>query len=82
MTVEMLDSLEADFEKMTWTFGLGLNSEVGAGRYAIVPYGDYLKMTARLERAEQLLRSMRQISSLCDYDKERVDSFFDPAPLA
>jgi hypothetical protein len=78
---QFLESREADFEKMTWTFGLDSNSEVGAGRYAIVLEDHFEKMTNKLDHATRLLRHLRENVSE-PHDQEKIDSFFDPEPLA
>ena len=77
---QILESLEADFEKMTWTFGLGSNTEVGAGQYAILPSDAFMKMSARLANAEVLLRRFLAGES-GDKFKEHVEAHFDPEPL-
>lgn len=79
----ILDSLEADFDKMTWTFGLGLNTEVGAGLYAILPSEVYRRQHERLERAEAILSRMCELETeetIGRANYEAVLRFFDPLP--
>lgn len=78
---QTLTSVEADFEEMTWKFQLGPSTEVYAGDCAIMPVENYTKLLAKIDHAERLLRSLRQLKDLCDFDKERIDRFFDPEPL-
>lgn len=83
------NTYEADFEADTWTFKMcNERYEVSKGPYALIHNDDYDAMMheisaerERVKRAEQILRSLRQLTSLCDYDKEMIDKFFDPAPL-
>jgi hypothetical protein len=79
--LQVLESAEADFEKMTWTFSIGHGNRVSGGHYAVLPTDEYSKITGRLAHAEGLLRQCLR-GHLDDKFKERVESFFDPEPLA
>lgn len=78
---QILESREADFDEMTWTFCIGSGNEVGAGSYAVLPADEFRKSMDRLEHAERILRD------LCDTENaetigpkniEAIHRFFDP----
>lgn len=77
---QVLDSIEADFEKMTWTFQITPSNRVAAGEYVIIDVAPFMKLNERMERAEHLLRVLRDDRGLDGCNKERIDSFFDPEP--
>lgn len=77
-------SLEADFEKNTWTFEMREPYHVRAGEFAIVIYEAFHKQGVKLARAEGILRDLMKGNALNEKAKEmreRVESFFDPEPL-
>jgi hypothetical protein len=77
---QILASIEADFEKMTWTFALNSDTRVAGGCYAILYSETYMKMSEQLARAEGLLR--RYIAGERDGQfHEHVLRHFDPDPL-
>lgn len=78
---QVLESVEADFGEMTWTFRLEPSNRVSGGQYAVLYVERFMKMNSKLERAEEILRSLRKIKFLCDLDREMIDKFFDPEPL-
>ena len=78
--VQCLESVEADFGEMTWTFRLEPMNEVGAGQYAVVPWEDFAKMSTKLVHAEGLLKEWLN-EPIDDGFKERVAKHFDPEPL-
>ncbi len=77
---QILESREADFENLTWTFSITSNNEVGAGYYAVLPSPHFAKMSEKLAKAEGLLRQWLG-GHLDDGFKERVERYFDPEPL-
>lgn len=77
---QVLESIEADFSEMTWTFRLPSNGEVGAGNYAVLPVETFAKMSRQFARADGLLRQWLR-GHLDETFKERVECFFDPEPL-
>lgn len=77
---DVLESVEADFEQMTWTFRLNASTEVGAGQYAVLFAKDFMAISGKLATAEGLLRQWLK-GHLDDGFKERVERHFDPAPL-
>jgi hypothetical protein len=79
--VQCLESVEADFGEMTWTFRLEPMNEVGAGQYAVIPWEDFMKTSTKLAHAEGLLKQWLG-GHLDDGFKERVEKHFDPEPLA
>ena len=74
---QVLESSEADFEKMTWTFALGVDQYVTGGHFAIVPVLAFTKAAARLSYAEELLRRAANGDNI----QESAEKFFDPEPL-
>lgn len=82
---QVLESAEADFEKMTWTFTLNGNSEVSAGNFAILPSEVFATMTRKLAHAEGLLKRVLGIEYSVGIGgnlHEAIESFFDPLPPA
>lgn len=77
---QVLESLEADFENMKWSFAIQDRHSVGAGQYAIVPVVFIVKNNAKLDHAERLLRHLREVVKE-PHEVEKIDSFFDPEPL-
>lgn len=77
---QMLESIEADFGELTWTFRLPSNGWVGAGNYAVIPHEAFANMSTKLAHAEALLR--RYLHNDGDLKlREHIESFFDPEPL-
>lgn len=81
--VEVGESMEADFEKMTWTFHFDGYYTVSAGKFAILPVEQHEEDAKRLDWATRILRS------LCDTENEKtvgprnyeaILRFFDPKP--
>lgn len=80
---QVLESVEADFEAMTWTFRVPAYGEVGGGNYAILPVETFMDMSTKLAVAEGLLkRALAGEASLRVEYKEAIESYFDPKPLA
>lgn len=77
---QVLESMEADFEKMTWTFSIGGHNEVSAGQYAVIPASEFRKQMDKLESAEKLLNSLQSDPGMSEKNAERVARFFDPEP--
>jgi hypothetical protein len=77
----------ADFEADTWTFKMcNERYEVSKGPYALIHNDDYdcimheiSGYRARIDHAERLLRNLRE--QVEPHEQEKIDSFFDPAPL-
>jgi hypothetical protein len=80
MAYQVLESIEADFDAMTWTFRIGGGNRVTAGHYAVMPTDEFMKMSGKLATAEGLLRQWLG-GHLDAAFKERVESLFDPEPL-
>lgn len=81
---EVGESLEADFEKGTWTFRFHGYYIVGAGMHAIVPIVRYEQSQRRLAEAERILRGLCDTEtkqSIGPKNHEEIHSFFDPEPL-
>lgn len=79
---QVLESQEADFEKMTWTFGLQISHSVTGGHFCIIPVLPFTKAMAKLSYAEELLRGLvDKHEAMTDYERERIAKFFDPEPL-
>lgn len=78
---QVLESVEADFENLTWTFRITSANEVYAGTVAVLPTETFMKMSTRLAVAEGLLRQWLR-GHLDDGFKERVEKHFDPEPIA
>lgn len=81
---QVLESLEADFEKMTWTFGLTGCTRVGCGQYAILWAETYQKQQSRLAWAERILRGLcdtETATTIGGKNYEAIHAFFDPEPL-
>jgi len=76
----VLESIEADFDAMSWTFRLQPSNHVSAGNFAVLPVESYALMSRKLATAEGLLRQWLA-GHLDDQFRERVQSFFDPEPL-
>lgn len=77
---QVLESTEADFDEMTWTFRLKVLDRVAAGHFAIVPVRPFMTMNDKLTHAQMLLR--RYLAGERDATfKEHVEKFFDPDPL-
>ena len=82
MGYQVLESIEADFEEMTWTFSIGSGNQVAGGRYAVLPTDEFSKLTRKLAHAEGLLRPLvGSFNALTDEQRERIEKFFDPEPL-
>ena len=77
---QVLESVECDFEKMTWTFSIGAGNRISAGHYAVMPTDRFMTLTGKLARAEGLLRQWLG-GHLDEKFKERVECYFDPEPL-
>jgi len=77
---QILESIEADFDGMTWTFQIGAGNRVGAGHYAVMPSEHFMDMSGKLARAEGLLRQFLN-GDLDAGFQERVQRYFDPKPL-
>lgn len=78
--LRVLESVEADFEKMTWTFRLGINDRVAAGNYAVWPVESHVYATSRRQHAEGLLRRVLSDGlTINAQTKEAIEKFFDPA---
>ena len=71
------ESVEADFEQLTWTFRFGPSYRVSAGNFAIVPVEEFARMSRKLTEAEGLLRRARAGA----VQMEHIEAFFDPEPL-
>jgi hypothetical protein len=79
---QMARSVEADFEKNTWTFEMSGAYSVYAGDFAIVRYEDFSRMNMDLAHAKGLLRRvLSEEAKLDDSLKEHVEAYFDPEPL-
>lgn len=74
---QILESHEADFENMTWTFGLHTGSHVTAGEFAVIPADEFRRSMDKLERAETLLRRVLNHPVPVDL-AEIVQRYFDP----
>ena len=74
-------SLEADFEKNTWTFEMEGNYHVEAGDFALCRYDAFHKAGVRMDRAEGILRDILNENGVSDRIMQRISSFFDPEPL-
>ena len=74
---QVLESVEADFDEMTWTFRIQDFHHVTGGHFAIVDNLPFTKALAKLSYAEQLLRKAADGQDI----KEGAMSFFDPEPL-
>lgn len=46
-----LESLEADFDKQTWTFKTFVETQVGAGSYIVMRHDDWLAFLADIRAA-------------------------------
>ncbi len=77
---QVMESCEADFEKLTWSFTMRSNQHVAAGNYAIMPVETYAYLARKHANAESLLRTWLS-GKLDDCFKERVERHFDPKPL-
>ena len=77
---QVLESVEADFEHLTWTFRITSSNEVYAGNVAVLPVEKFAKLSERLARADGLLRQFMS-GHLDEKFKERVECHFDPDPL-
>ena len=81
---QLLESCEADFGMMTWTFTITAGNEVGAGAYAVMPSETFMKMRKRLELATHLIRHICETqneSTMGARGYESCQAFFDPEPL-
>lgn len=77
---QVLESVEADFGELTWTFRLASNNRVAAGNFAVVPVDQFMTLNNKVRHAEGLLR--RYLAGERDATfKEHVEKFFDPEPL-
>lgn len=77
---QVLESVEADFGELTWTFRLESSHRVAAGHFAVVPVRPFMTMNGKLAHAEGLLR--RYLAGERDATfEEHVEKFFDPEPL-
>jgi len=79
MGYQVLESIEADFDQMTWTFRLQPSNRVSAGNFALVPVEQFMQMNAKLQQAEHLLRDLREIGPISPKHKDMVERYFDPA---
>ena len=77
---QILESAEADFETMTWTFKLGANNHVGGGYFAVMPSNKFMDMSAKLANAEGLLKQILDGDQGGATWRERAQRYFDPAP--
>ena len=81
---QVLESVEADFDKMTWSFSIQDRHHVAAGHYAIVDAGLMAKNNAKLAAAEGLLRSVIDTNTPVAVGStlyEQLLRYFDPEPL-
>lgn len=79
---QVLESVEADFGELTWTFRLQPTNRVAAGNFVVSPVHQFMLMQAKLTQAEGLLRWVRDKGEpLTLNDRERIAKFFDPEPL-
>lgn len=82
---QTLESAEADFEKMTWTFRIAANNRVGAGLYTVIPDDIAIRHARRLQCAESILRRICETETEATIGKsiiEAAHAFFDPDPIA
>jgi hypothetical protein len=80
-TFQIMESVEADFDAMTWSFRLQPHSHVSGGQYAIAHIALVAKNNGKLDHAERLLRHLHGHVELPDHEKEKIASFFDPEQL-
>lgn len=74
-------SLDADLEKHTWTFEMSGNYHVEAGHFALVRYEAFHKQSVLMAQAHGILRDIYKAEGVNKEIMERIESFFDPAPL-
>lgn len=82
-THEVGESVEADFEKLTWTFRINTSCEVGAGFYGIVMLEKLMDMLERLKQAEGILARINELENpmtIGATNYEAVQRYFDPKP--
>lgn len=77
---QVLESVEADFDAMTWSFRLQGHHRVSGGHYGVVHVAVLVKVNSKLDHATRLLRHLREVVTE-PHEKEKIDSFFDPEPL-
>ena len=81
---QVLESVEADFDEMTWTFRLQSHNRVSGGHFVILPVLPYSKAMAKLAYAEQILRGLCDTETAHSIGAKNIESihkFFDPEPL-
>lgn len=80
-------SIEADFEKGTWTFEMvGDDWEVSAGMYALLYNDDYQELADAKDdmlHADSLLLRVQQFGDRLPADlREDIERYFDPGNIS
>lgn len=74
---QQIESVEADFEKMTWTFQIQPHNRVTGGHFCVVETRAFTKAMAKLSYADQLLQELLEGKDI----RQGAMKFFDPDPL-